>query len=71
MDDAIDDPDACSLTARLCELDEHLNQREQTLLRRLLLSSIDPLDRRRLFGPGLSADRLDVLEAIEAERGRS
>jgi hypothetical protein len=67
MDAALYDPDAHALAARICELDDHLDPRERLLLRRLLLASIDPLDRRRLFGTGLTEDQLEVLRAIEVE----
>ena len=61
--------DAAALTARLTQLDDELTERERRVLRTLLVSAMDPLDRRRHLGSGFDDDQHSVLDRLEAERG--
>ena len=69
MSDLPTDLDARALVARLSDLDSDLEPREKQLLRAMLLAAMDPLERRRYLGTGLTAGQLDVLDRVEAARG--
>ncbi|MFP4511364.1 MAG: hypothetical protein ACLFRV_00290 [Acidimicrobiales bacterium] len=68
-DDPATDEDVAALAARLAELDEELPDTERRLLRAVLVSAMDPLDRRRHLGSGFDDDQRSVLDRLEAERG--
>ncbi|MDZ7679427.1 MAG: hypothetical protein U5K29_12865 [Acidimicrobiales bacterium] len=63
------DEDVAALATRLAELDEELSDTERRLLRAVLVSAMDPLDRRRHLGSGFDDDQRSVLDRLEAERG--
>jgi hypothetical protein len=57
--------DASALIEGLQAFDEDLTPREQVLLRSLLLSTLDPVERQRLVGQDFSDDQLEILRKLE------
>ncbi len=57
--------DASALIKGLQAFDEDLTPREQSLLRALLLSTLDPVERKRLVGQNFSDDQLAILQKLE------
>ena len=57
--------DASALIKGLQAFDKELTPREQSLLRSVLLSSLDPVERQRLVGQNFSDDQLAILHKLE------
>ena len=57
--------DALALIEGLQAFDADLTPREQSLLRSLLMSTLDPVERQRLVGQNFSDDQLEILHKLE------